>query len=123
MTTESYTPDNLLAGSNDNYAALPIVVASGSGVLARGTVLGKITASGKYKLVNSANTDGSQTADVILTETIDATSADITTSGYVQGEFDQNALTFGGTDTADTHRATLRSKGIILRNSVKAQAV
>ncbi len=44
--------------------------------LISGTVLGKITASGKYTQHNTAATDGSQTAVAILRSDIDATSVD-----------------------------------------------
>ncbi len=42
-----------------------------------GTVLGKITASGKYTQHDDAATDGSEVADAILYDSTDATSADM----------------------------------------------
>lgn len=54
-----------------------VTIASGAGVLKTGTVLGKVTASGKYvKHVNGA-ADGTQTAAAILLNVVDATSADV----------------------------------------------
>ncbi len=53
-----------------------ITVVSGAGALKAGTVLGKITASGKYKPYDNDATDGSQTAVAILYDDCDATSAD-----------------------------------------------
>ena len=41
-----------------------------------GSVLGKITASGKYKLATSGGTDGAQTAVAVLLYAVDATLAD-----------------------------------------------
>jgi hypothetical protein len=41
-----------------------------------GAVLGRITASGKYKLATSGGTDGAQTASAVLLYAIDATLAD-----------------------------------------------
>lgn len=41
-----------------------------------GSVLGKITASGKYKLATSGGTDGAQTALAVLLYPVDATLAD-----------------------------------------------
>jgi len=76
--------------------------------------------SGSYKKVLSTAVDGSQHADCILGEDVDATLAAATAGAYFQGEFCEDYLTFGGTDTADTHRATLQAKGIILRSSVPA---
>ena len=112
-------PDNLIAGYSD-VIAIPITVVSGEGVLGRGSVLGKITESTKYDLVNSAgDDDGSRTAAAILAEDVDATEADVVTVAYVKGEFNENACVFGGEDTADTHRATLQALGIILRTAVE----
>lgn len=41
-----------------------------------GAVLGRITASGKYKLATSGGTDGAQTASAVLLYAVDATQAD-----------------------------------------------
>jgi hypothetical protein len=43
-----------------------------------GAVLGRITASGKYKLATSGGTDGAQTATAVLIYAVDATLADAT---------------------------------------------
>lgn len=43
-----------------------------------GAVLGKITASGKYKLATSGGADGAQTASAVLLYPVDATLADAT---------------------------------------------
>jgi hypothetical protein len=119
LVNENYgstTPDNLLAGTKHPVDIKGITVLSGQGVLARGTVIGVITASGKGKKVNSASVDGSQAADCILTDTIDTTSGDVVTSAYISGEFNREALIFGGSDTAANHEATLRQKGIFLKD-------
>ena len=112
----STTPDKLFADTLHPVDIKGITIASGQGKLARGTVIGVITASGKGKIVNSANEDGSENADCILTDDIDATSADVVTSAYTSGGFNRNALTFGGTDTAANHEDLLRQKGIFLKD-------
>ena len=43
-----------------------------------GAVLGRITASGKYKLATSGGSDGAQTATAVLLYAVDATLADAT---------------------------------------------
>jgi len=53
-----------------------VVVASGAGNLLTGTVLGKITASGKYKRHVNGAEDGTETAVAVLLSPVDATSAD-----------------------------------------------
>lgn len=81
----------------------------------RGSVLGIITASQKAKLVDKAQADGSQTAYAILAETVDATAADKVAPVYLSGEFNQDKLVFGGTDTAADHKAALRNLNIYLK--------
>lgn len=62
-----------------------IIIASGAGVLEPGTVLGKITASGKYVLHDVALANGAQVAAAILGHPVDATAADVTTVATVNG--------------------------------------
>lgn len=61
-----------------------IVIASGSGVVLAGTVLGKVTASGKYKPYDDDASDGTQTATAILAYDVDATSADVAVVAIVR---------------------------------------
>ncbi len=65
-----------------------IVVAAGAGVLEAGTALGMVTATGKYKPYNNANTDGTEVCRGLLMHKVDATSADQTATllfhGYVK---------------------------------------
>lgn len=56
-----------------------ITIASGSGPLKTGTVLGKITASGKYTHYTHDATDGTETAAGILIEDVDAAAEDVKT--------------------------------------------
>lgn len=52
-------------------------LASGSGIVLIGTVLGKVTASGKFKPLAPAATDGTQIAASIILQNADATGADV----------------------------------------------
>lgn len=70
-----YASDWLKEYKHD-YSVEEITLISGAGIVLSGTVLGKITASGKYTPVTVAAADGSQTAAGILMNTTDATSAD-----------------------------------------------
>lgn len=118
-TNESLTRDNLVAGTFPQITETATIV-SGAGALARGTVLGKITASGKLVTVDSAGTDDGRRAPyAVLAEAVDATSADKVAGVYLSGEYNEDALVFGGTDTKDTHRAELRKLGIYLKPRVK----
>ncbi len=109
----SFTPDNLIAGEYPRVERV-VTIASGAN-LTKGAVLGKITASGKYKLSASASADGSEVPDAILAETATAASADVQAVVYFAGEFNELALTLGTGHTAASIKAGLRDKNIYLR--------
>ncbi len=112
FSTTSFTPDRLVVGGEIRTRS--VTVATGQGVLARGTVLGKITTGGKYAKSASGSSDGSQTPDCILTEDVDATSADVVVPAYFTGDFNDAAIILGAGHTADSIREGLRTKGIHL---------
>ena len=76
-----------------------------------------VTGSGQYKIVNSANVDGSQDADCILADDVD-TATIVVAVAYTSGHFNRKALVFGDTDTADMHEAKLRELGIFLSDKL-----
>lgn len=125
---DSLTPDRLLVGANDNYVAQGILCAGGQlAPYDRGTVMAKITNVahpnfGEYVMANSALApDVGGTADCILGEDVDATGpVHVMAPAYFAGEFNERELTFGGVDTADDHRDTLRDKGIFMRYTTPA---
>lgn len=115
----TYTPDNLIAGHEVPIIVHGITLAKNQEVLARGTVLGKVTATGLCVPVDNSKSDGSESAFCILTDTVDTTSAtDIKTTGYISGCFNSKALTFGGDDTAADHMLRLRELGIFLKENI-----
>lgn len=59
------------------YSRDLVTIASGAGVLEIGTVLGKITESGKFEAHADGASDGTETAIAVLAEKVDATSADV----------------------------------------------
>lgn len=77
ITEGRYASDWLKAEShNSGYSREEVIIVSGAGKVLTGTVIGKITATGKYKPVTIAAVDGSQNAAGILLTSVDATSAD-----------------------------------------------
>ena len=60
---------------NPNYTRETITLLAGM-PYPTGSVLGRITASGKYKLATSGGSDGAQTASAVLLYAVDATLAD-----------------------------------------------
>lgn len=119
MAETTYTPDNIFAGVEQTNPK-EIIIKSGVGVVARGTLLIALTAdSGKYTIAKS-DTDPVPTAAekltlVIAAEDTDSTSGDVETIGYRSGQFDENYLNFG-TDTADTWRDDARNVNLIFND-------
>jgi len=112
-TEGTYSPDALIAGNSDLLVGRKVTIISGQN-LARGSMLGKITASGKYNLSLSGASDGSQTPDLILAEPADASAGDVTALAYARGDFISNALTLGASHTVASITEGLRAKGITL---------
>ena len=92
VTSESFSLDKLIAGDHPTVQ-MPIVITSGAGSLAAGTVLGRITTGGKYAAYDNGHSDGTEVARAILPFAVDATSADVDTTAYFHGEFNEDALT------------------------------
>jgi len=116
---EAYTPDSLIAGSTQTVTD-SVTIAAGA-YLVRGAVLGKVTADGKYILSDDGASDGSEAPVAILAQDAAAASADVDNVAiYIKGEFDGNALTFGGAHTADSTKEALRDVGIYIKDAVKA---
>lgn len=94
-----------------------IVLAAGQN-LPRGSLLGKITASGKYLLSTLAATDGSQVPATILCDDTNASSADQVTVAYFAGPFNENAVIYGAGQTPANTREALRDFSILLQSSI-----
>src|SRR3954464_1470002 len=79
-TEGAYASDWLKREEDSQYSREQVTVLSGSNTtgtpLKSGTILGKITATGKYKPQTLAAVDGSQTAAGILLVPVDAGAAD-----------------------------------------------
>ena len=120
MTAQGFTDqgetkaDNLLAGEFPRIVELATV---SGGKYARGTILGKITASGKCTICTSAATDGSKDAYAILAEAVDTSEKDKQAVVYLTGEFNAAALTVGSGLTVDGLKDALRAKSIFNKNN------
>jgi hypothetical protein len=116
VTTEgTFTPDKLF---DRDTVTRKRTIASGAGILPRGTLLGKITASGKYLKSLSAAADGSQVPDAVLLEAVDATAADVDAAVALAGTFAIQGITFGAAHTAASVEDGLRDKNIYLENVI-----
>ena len=107
---------------NPNFTRETITLLAGAAYPV-GAVLGRITASGKYKLATSGGTDGAQTAAAVLLYAADATSADAAGLVIMRGPsiVSKAALVFDTTvdDAAKiaTKHGQLAALGILARDT------
>lgn len=103
--------DNLFY--SDDVKAIPagVIVASGQGILKRGTLLAKTS---ENKMVVLGSEEGA-VADCVLTDEVDATSADADAIAYIQGDFNINELIVAeGYTISQADKDTLRTKNILI---------
>jgi hypothetical protein len=116
----SYDPTALFAG-DASHTSDPITIASGTNsagtFLLRGTILGMITANGKYIVSASAASDGSQAPHAVLAADCDSSAGDVVAPAYFTGEFTDYSCVFGAGHTQATVEASLRASnsGIFIR--------
>jgi len=115
ISSDSFAHDSLLAGTAEALVEKKVTLLSGQNVLRR-TVLGKITASGKYVKSLSASADGSEVPAAIAADDSDASAADADCMIYTAGIFNADALILGAGHTIASITDGLHDKGIYLRN-------
>jgi Bacteriophage lambda head decoration protein D len=96
------------------------VVTIGAGQLEPGTVLGKVTATGKYAAHDPDATDGSQAAVAVLWDKADASGGDAPAVALVRGPaiVNRHDLVFAGTPSEaeiTAAHAALAAAGILVR--------
>jgi len=107
---------------NPNFTRETVTLLAGTNYLV-GAVLGRITASGKYKLSTSGGSDGAQTAVALLLYAVDATGADAIGVVVARGPaiVSKSALVFDASVDDATKTATkhgqLAALGIIPRDT------
>jgi len=100
-----------------------VTIASGQGELAAGTVIGEITASGKYAISANAEvvgSEGAESATAVLAYAVDATSADAEAVAITRAaQVIADELTYDASVDDATKRATkadqLETVGVIVR--------
>lgn len=113
--------EGVLSEANGTRSRENVTVVLGQNLPAM-SVVGRITATGKYKQVQAAQVDGSQTAAGILLYAVDATAADA--PGVIialDAEIRTSALQFEATEDAGeqaAHITALATLGIITRDGV-----
>lgn len=117
FTSETYDPDNLLAGDVPKPVTSYQTLASGQTVV-RGALLGKVTSGGAVVLSLSASTDGSEDPLYIAAEARDASGGAAGILVYEMGEFNQDRVTFGTGHSAASVKEELAARNIYLRDPV-----
>lgn len=100
---ETLTPDELFAGTAEVTTDIGKLVTGQN--LARRTVVGRITASGKLTAWVPGAGDGSQVAIGVLVHAVDATAADKDAQFYRSGVFNIDALGWGAATTVQKYAA------------------
>jgi hypothetical protein len=95
-----------------------VLVFAGAGTVLKGTLLGRVTATGKLKPMATAANDGSQNAQSVLTYDVTATGAgDVAIRAMVEGQVNRNrliiALDGNGTNITPAILDQLRNFGIV----------
>lgn len=123
LTEGRHGPEFLMSEANSQRSRETVTVASGSGVLPSGLVLGIVTASGKYEPSANAEvlgSEGAETGVAVLMYGVDATSADVEVAVIRRdAEVNTNIISFDSSVDNDAKkiakRAQLAAVGIIAR--------
>lgn len=117
MTSDVFIPDQLISGPLQVVTDGLATIAKAAAALKRGTIMGKVTATGAYiKCVKTAS-DGSQIPVAILVDDIDTTAADKRGGVYLMGEFNERSIIFDASWTLEGLRTAMRSVSIFIRQS------
>ncbi len=118
LTVNTFVPDQLIAG--DLKLVTDSVSIGGSAVVARGTVMGRITSSGVYIPSVATATDGSQVPSAIMVDQVDNTVTTPQIGGiYLMGEFNFNSLIYDASwGTAGSSAAYQALKGAFIPSNI-----
>ena len=107
-----YTGEFLLSEGNGEISREQVTIAAAAGAMVAGTVVGKITASGKYKEYSNAASDGTEVAAGVLYAPV-ADSASDQKAVIIARNAEVMTSLLTGADTAG--KADLAALGIICR--------
>lgn len=117
-TMAGVTYDELIGGTAITPMTANVTIAklTAETVLKRGTLLGVVTASGKYAIVDSTVSTGEQVADAVLAHDVAVGKTDdVVATVYTRGLFNASKLIVKqAEDNAAKHEAELRKVGIYL---------
>ena len=115
VSSSAYEPTNLFAGSEMPHVTEGVTFDADISTLTLdldlGTVL-SLKSNDKCSVVDT-NVVGATNPYAILAESVTVTKdVDLKVAVYSTGEFNEDALIFGGSDNIEDHRAKLRDLGI-----------
>jgi len=115
--SETFVYDNLVAGNQrplvNRSATIRVYEA-----FSRGTLLGRLTATGKWQVIAAAGVATCNDFGV-ATEAVDTTDGvEAVTSVYVEGEFNEDMVIYSYSNVASDWRELLTPHGIYLRTTV-----
>jgi len=108
--TDTITYDGLLVGDFPQLTDACVVGLNQT--LLRGTVVGKITASGYLIACDHTASDGSQTPYGVMVEAVTTAGAIGAGLLYVFGAFDESKLTFGGSSVLADLKDAMKNIGL-----------
>lgn len=108
----AFDPNGLVAGGYDYHAEKGTLLTGTN--FAVGTLLGKISASGKYTTSLSGAADGSEVPVAVLLEAIDATGGDQEAMVLKAGGVVSDKMVFGAGHTAASVKDDLIARGIFV---------
>ena len=112
--------DNLFIDEKFPVDAVGIIIASGEGLLSRGTVVAMNETTGKSVILGTTPSGGEiLTPYGIICDDVDATSADTFTMVFRSGHFNRNALIVEENyEMTSKDESALRNGGIYLSNAM-----
>lgn len=110
--TSCYTGEFLLSEANGARSREEVAIAAAAGALKAGTVLGKITASGKYAAYNNGASDGTEVAAGVLYAAAPDLTAD-QSAVLIARDAEVDGALLTGLDANGT--ADLKALGVIVR--------
>ncbi len=120
--SETFSYENLIAGCQKDFVQRPSTVRVYE-AFSRGALLGRLTATGKWQTVDEDNVASFNDFGIAV-EAVDTTDGtERNTTIFVEGEFNEHAVIFAYSDTADDWRELLTPHGIYLRKSLTTAGV
>jgi len=113
--SETLTYDNLIAGGQKKIVQTP-ATARVYESFSRGQILGRLTATGKWQVIDIAAIAACNLFGIAAEAVDTADGTERNFSVYTEGEFNDESVVYSYSDTVSDWKATLEAQGIYLRN-------